>query len=185
MYLPRHDPRLVLPDLYAANGRCLGEIRFMEQYDKQYLKKSILKQEDTFRQQVHELHRLYRVQEQLMNEMNTNKKAQKDSRHPTFDLEHPTEKQDKNHMRMECQESDLDLTLATGSRRQKKKGISSCSDSGSSFSSSSTGSATTQRKGNEPSQFRISEIDMRFQHETHNQSGIKQNPWFSQCLSLS
>lgn len=135
--------------------------------------------------QVHELHRLYRVQEQLMRDMSTNKKAQKDPHHPTFDLEHPTEKQDKNLTRVECQESDLDLTLATGSRRQKKKGISSCSDSGSSFSSSSTGSATTQRKGNEPGQFRIPEIDMRFQLETHSQSGLKQNPWFSQCLSLS
>ncbi|XP_058070194.1 uncharacterized protein LOC131219201 [Magnolia sinica] len=39
------------------------------EYDKEALKKTMLKHEVTFRNQVHELHRLYRIQRDLMNEL--------------------------------------------------------------------------------------------------------------------
>lgn len=133
--------------------------------------------------QVHELHRLYQAQQRLMGEMNTNKEFQRDPHHTTFELEHPAEKQDRNFMQVESQENNLELTLATGNRRLKKKATTLCSESGSSFSSSSsTVSATMKNQSDD--QFRISEIDMRFKLETHRQSGLKHDPWFSQCLSL-
>ncbi|WOL01678.1 hypothetical protein Cni_G10395 [Canna indica] len=159
--------------------------RHMEQYDKEYLKMAILNQDATFRQQVHELHRLYQVQQLLMGDIKSNKKKkiQKDAHNKTtLNLEMPAE------------EFGLELTLATGSSRsQKKKETSSCSDSGSSsFSSPSTGSEAMKRSSIEPIQ--VPAIDARFKHamqsrfemeERTRQDGLKQNPWFSQCLSLN
>ncbi|KAG1366871.1 hypothetical protein COCNU_13G006610 [Cocos nucifera] len=43
--------------------------RYLKQYDKEYMKMAMLKQEETFRHQVHELHRLYRLQKLLMRDM--------------------------------------------------------------------------------------------------------------------
>ncbi|XP_008807402.2 uncharacterized protein LOC103719786 [Phoenix dactylifera] len=43
--------------------------RNLKQYDKECMKTAMLKQEKTFRHQVHELHRLYRVQKLLMRDM--------------------------------------------------------------------------------------------------------------------
>ncbi|KAJ0236537.1 hypothetical protein HA466_0258250 [Hirschfeldia incana] len=42
-------------------------------YEKQYMKMAILKHEETFKQHVNELHRLYQVQKILMENMQTNK----------------------------------------------------------------------------------------------------------------
>ncbi|XP_072992938.1 uncharacterized protein [Typha latifolia] len=42
--------------------------RFLKQYDRESARHTILKHEEIFRQQVHELHRIYRVQKMLMAE---------------------------------------------------------------------------------------------------------------------
>ncbi|CAL9763366.1 unnamed protein product [Musa acuminata subsp. burmannicoides] len=196
MHLPRHDPRFVLADPYAANGRPMG--RYMKQHDKEYLKMAILKQETAFRQQVHELHRLYQVQHLLMREMkNTNKKIQLDEHCRALDLELPAEqfsgKQHRNVVLETYQESDLVLTLATGSSTRRKE-TSTASDCGSSFSSSSTQSGATKQNGNRSGLFQVPEIDMRFNHDRHSgfkieeqmrQDGVKQRTWFSQCLGMN
>ncbi|CAL9058328.1 uncharacterized protein LOC135651113 [Musa acuminata AAA Group] len=165
--------------------------RYMNQYDKEYLKMAIMKQEATFRQQVHELHHLYHVQQLLMREMNNTNKT--DAHNRTPDLKLPagefSGKKDRNvSTTVEAyRESDLELTLATGSSaRGKRKETSSTSDSGSSFSSSSTQSGGTKRSSNGSGQCPVR--DMRFQHgieERMREDGIKQPPWFSRCLSLN
>ncbi|OAY64662.1 hypothetical protein ACMD2_20234 [Ananas comosus] len=43
--------------------------RFHQQYNRELVRNTILKHEEIFRQQVHELHRLYRVQKSLMAEL--------------------------------------------------------------------------------------------------------------------
>uniref|UniRef100_A0A0E0KJC4 Uncharacterized protein n=1 Tax=Oryza punctata TaxID=4537 RepID=A0A0E0KJC4_ORYPU len=47
-----------------------------EHYDKDTLKMAMLKHEETFRQQVHELHRLYRIQKLLMRDLKRELKSQ-------------------------------------------------------------------------------------------------------------
>ncbi|KAF9621233.1 hypothetical protein IFM89_016727 [Coptis chinensis] len=47
--------------------------KVLNPYDRQSMKMAILKHEETFREQVYELHRLYRVQKMLMKNMKSNK----------------------------------------------------------------------------------------------------------------
>ncbi|RWW88477.1 hypothetical protein BHE74_00002646 [Ensete ventricosum] len=176
----------------SSGRRPMG--RHMNQYDKEYLKMAIMKQEATFRQQVHELHHLYHVQQLLMREMNNNTNN-KDAHNRTPDLKLPAGEfrgeKDRNVSTTTVEadrESDLELTLATGSSaRGKRKETSSASDSGSSFSSSSTQqSGGTKRSSNGSGQCQVR--DMRFQRgieERMREDGIKQPPWFSRCLSLN
>ncbi|KAL5209140.1 hypothetical protein ABZP36_004763 [Zizania latifolia] len=48
-----------------------------EHYDKDSLKMAMLKHEETFRQQVHELHRLYRIQKLLMRDLKRELRSQR------------------------------------------------------------------------------------------------------------
>ncbi|KAG0466790.1 hypothetical protein HPP92_017747 [Vanilla planifolia] len=50
---------------YNSMGRCLDE------FNKEFIKNTMLKHEEVFKQQVHELHRLYQVQKLLMAELRT------------------------------------------------------------------------------------------------------------------
>ncbi|KAJ6794628.1 Uncharacterized protein M6B38_229880 [Iris pallida] len=52
---------------------------YLQQYDKDYMRMAMLKQEETFRHQVHELHRLYQVQKVLMNDMEAEKRQRNSS----------------------------------------------------------------------------------------------------------
>uniref|UniRef100_J3LT32 Uncharacterized protein n=1 Tax=Oryza brachyantha TaxID=4533 RepID=J3LT32_ORYBR len=47
-----------------------------QHYDKDTLKMAMLKHEETFRQQVHELHRLYRIQKLLMRDLKRELRSQ-------------------------------------------------------------------------------------------------------------
>ncbi|KAG8098273.1 hypothetical protein GUJ93_ZPchr0013g34715 [Zizania palustris] len=49
----------------------------LEHYDKDSLKMAMLKHEETFRQQVHELHRLYRIQKLLMRDLKRELRSQR------------------------------------------------------------------------------------------------------------
>ncbi|KAL6013149.1 hypothetical protein ACLOJK_003641 [Asimina triloba] len=55
----------------------------LQQYDKEYMKMAMLKHEETFKEQVFELHRLYRIQKRLMQDMQSRSpKKDTTSRHP-------------------------------------------------------------------------------------------------------
>lgn len=198
-------------------GRCI------KQYDKDYMKMAILKQEETFRQQVHELHRLYRVQKLLMNDMKAELKRQRkplntqtvldkwnSSPHShqnkrrtqkPLDLELPADNYIvKNAMQESGEESDLELTLATGSGgcRRRKKENSLTSDSAASFSSSSTESGGVKLNGASdwglfhlPADINLGsyrgERMSKFNGETDQMGDelAKRPPWLFQCLSLN
>ncbi|KAG0468844.1 hypothetical protein HPP92_018172 [Vanilla planifolia] len=122
---------------------------FLKHHDKERMKKAMLEQEDTFRQQVHELHRLYRVQRQLMKEMTTNKVKNMISKHmekaisscqPSYTdghrertkhhkmlaLELPAEDYIKYNGEVAADiehENEIELTLATGSSQRKKEEV--------------------------------------------------------------
>ncbi|KAJ6814669.1 uncharacterized protein M6B38_137665 [Iris pallida] len=165
--------------------------RYLEQYDKDYMRMAMLKQEETFKHQVTELHRLYRVQKLLMNDMKVERRRQRNScsssrtrlerwnrstdsetlassRQPGY--EHGCRDQRRNRGGLDQEEEcGLELTLATGGRSGRKKESSFASDSGASFSSSSTGRSGAGAK------FSGSEWGV-----------VKQQPpWLFHCSSLN
>ncbi|CAM0875927.1 unnamed protein product [Alopecurus aequalis] len=154
-----------------------------QQRDMQLMKTAMLKHEETFRQQVHDLHRLYRIQKQLMSDL---------ARRPSTVLL-PRQHQQGQRRRHQSRrshivgggactgrqvtppsrdsEDELELTLAVGSgggRKQRKRW-----DWESSPPSSSTDSGGTVQHHQ-----RATACDLR--------EGVmaKQPQWLLQCLSL-
>jgi len=171
--------------------------------------------------QVHELHRLYRVQKLLVNDMKAELKRQRKSsnvqtrldrwstenetescyihqnqRRPCqpLDLELPAEeyieKDTEDAVQEVEEENDLELTLATGSRRRRKNENNSfTSDSGASFSSSSTESGGVKLNGNDWGLFHVPDINITgYQSQSKSKMSeerVARPPWLFQCLSLN
>ncbi|XP_027345933.1 uncharacterized protein LOC113857878 [Abrus precatorius] len=136
--------------------------------DKEYMRMAMLKHEETFKEQVYELHRLYRIQKILMQNVearrgieiseqgwyfrnaigftqNANHRGAQEKPKMKFDLERPAEERiaesDDGVLEM-IDETEIELTLGPSSyNRRKKVETPLTSDSGHSLSSSSTGSS--------------------------------------------
>ena len=130
-----------------------------QEMDREEMKMVILGQEQTFRQQVHEMHRVYHVQKQLMREMQlaglNQAHAETKNKLEVWRDDKATDRQQLYSFSNSCthasaaEECDLELTLATGSSRShkgKQVGKSSNSDSGMAVSSTSTESDLAQFK---------------------------------------
>ncbi|KAJ8464262.1 hypothetical protein OPV22_026814 [Ensete ventricosum] len=188
--------------------------RILRKYDKECMKMMMLKHEETFRQQVHELHRLYRVQKLLMRGINTEQRSAGctqlhlgdgssnagDSFLPStsrlrrrcrvLDLELPAdeyiERGEADAMVEVEQEGDIELALTIGSGWRKRE--ETCEDSGASFSSSSTGSGELKPSGHGWELQQVEGVSFSygdgFELEALRASRLKQPPWHLQCLSL-
>ncbi|GLT46784.1 hypothetical protein SLA2020_205140 [Shorea laevis] len=207
--------------------------KLLRPYDKEYMRMAMLKHEETFKEQVYELHRLYRIQKILMKSIESNRPngyrqgswntdlrqnnlhdhLQLNSR-TRLDLECPAEEyiaeSDCNKMLEIIDESEIELTLgpATYSRR-KTPATPFTSDSGPSFSSSSTESSHV-KKTNSMTHWRTNTTteelndrelglhqgtDMTFGYQSGSKSSIdieeqlrqerlKQPTWLFQVLSI-
>lgn len=174
--------------------------RYLRQYEKEHMKMAMLKQEETFKQQVQELHRLYRVQQLLMTGMS---KAAHSVRYKP-DGERQAQGNEAGSSRSwdserkkappptVIEEGDLDLTLAIGSlveMKSTKKDTSSSVDSRTSISSSSTdsGSPDCRVLPPHPSQLGSSVVKATAVNVGQHieQEGVKQPPWLHQCLNLA
>ncbi|KAM0943302.1 hypothetical protein DsansV1_C13g0120801 [Dioscorea sansibarensis] len=82
--------------------------------NKETMKTIILKHEEMFKHQVHELHRLYRVQKMLMKELLNKESRDTRASFLGFDLEVEDSLTDE-------EESELELTLSVGCAANKKK----------------------------------------------------------------
>ncbi|CAK8562507.1 unnamed protein product [Lathyrus sativus] len=139
--------------------------------DKEYMRMAMLKHEETFKQQVYELHRLYRIQKIMMQNMeakrsvevkeqewyfrnainltqnaNHHKDTQEKRTQIKFDLERPAEEHiaesDDDEGIEIIDETEIELTLGPSRYTRSKKGETPItSDSGRSLSSSSSGSS--------------------------------------------
>ncbi|GLU13466.1 hypothetical protein SLE2022_301020 [Rubroshorea leprosula] len=143
--------------------------KLLRPYDKEYMRMAMLKHEETFKEQVSELHRLYRIQKLLMKRIESNRPngyrqgswntdlrqnnlhdhLQLNSR-TRLDLECPAEEyiaeSDCNKMLEIIEESEIQLTLGPASySRRKTPATPFTSDSGPSFSSSSTESSHVKK----------------------------------------
>ncbi|KAJ7944506.1 A-kinase anchor protein 9, putative isoform 2 [Quillaja saponaria] len=216
--------------------------KLIKPYDREYMRMAMLKQEETFKEQIYELHRLYRIQKILMNSTKSSKHIEqsherwnfengatsttatylKDARHnkaeKKFDLERPADEykaeSDDDGVLEIIDETEIELTLGPSSyyRPRKKLETPLTSDSGPSFSSSSTGfsyinrtsSRTRQRKDTRREELSGSIIGLvqlqpdstsRCQNGSQSsnvnieqqlrQERLKQQPWLFQALSLN
>ncbi|KAI3760960.1 hypothetical protein L1987_51364 [Smallanthus sonchifolius] len=171
--------------------------RFVQPYDKEYMKMAMLKHEETFKEQVYELHRLYQIQKMLMKNIqssshnyNYNHQEQKIK----TDLEQPASTKDYDHVAKTLDddqefedESELELTLAPTSfnrRRSMSNNKPESSDSILGFSSSSTGSSNTHKVeiiARENSSF----LSGNRRNNSSSDRSLKQPPWMYQVLSLN
>ncbi|CAL5326161.1 hypothetical protein CsSME_00005581 [Camellia sinensis var. sinensis] len=152
--------------------------KLLNPYDKEYMKMAMLKHEKTFKQQVYELHRLYRIQKILMTNVEHGRPNGENQERWNFmrgiSLTHMNDHQIHHHIHHKSRpgldleqpvkdeyiaetngeiaheiedESEIQLTLGPTSyyRRKKKGETPRTSDSGPSFSSSSTGSSHMKR----------------------------------------
>ncbi|XP_074590841.1 uncharacterized protein LOC141846704 [Curcuma longa] len=126
---------------------------FLDQDYKECMsvKKVMLKQEETFRHQVQELHRVYRTQKLLMRDAQPNCKFLRQTDRTSSSGKGTPEHYEEPKLDPDEESSDLELTLATGSSRSqwKKTSASYNSHSGSSFSSTSGESAGRKLKNSE------------------------------------
>ena len=147
------------------------------------MKMAILRQEQTFRQQVHELHRVYEVQKRLMKEMQAVKmspaQAREDTRpEPMLDTDRPQWHINSGEKTARFTEDfNLELTLATGGDTRKQE-MTSNSESGATVTSSTSAESESGQR------FPESNVDLRFQHESKRHDQLTQSHWLYQCLSL-
>ncbi|KAL7101485.1 hypothetical protein ACP275_08G056800 [Erythranthe tilingii] len=189
--------------------------KLLNHYDKECMKMAMLKHEETFRDQVYELHRLYQIQKLLMKEI---AKSPTSYRSTSRKLVQPPELQQFNVLESgtvaaaaaKCRvitemdghdhlmNSDLELTLGPKNYYEKKvsKGCEHAtdqSDSGPSFSSSSTGSCHVAKGRRNIRRDHLYELQKKLPGPEIMQSNNNSNqdrlnsspPWIFQALSLN
>ncbi|PSR87931.1 Gamma-zein like [Actinidia chinensis var. chinensis] len=170
-------------------------------YDKEYMKMAMLQHEETFKQQVYELHRLYRIQKILMKSIDHNRpKRQNQERWNSpnhhqihekalqgHDLEQPVgeyiqESDADGQLEIEDDEREIELTLGPSSYyRRKKVETPPSSVSGPSFSSSSTRSSHMMMRTTNSGVQSARKKSFGVEEELR----LKQNPWLFHALGLN
>lgn len=178
--------------------------RYLRQYEKEHMKMAMLKQEETFKQQVQELHRLYRVQQILMTGMSNPVPSVRykpdDERQAQGNEAGSSRSWDSEKRKAPpptvIEEGDLDLTLAIGTlvkaeMKSTKKDTSSSVDSRTSISSSSTDSGSPDCRVLPPHPSQLGSSSSTVKATAANlgqrveQEGINQPHWLHQCLNLA
>ncbi|KAE8718520.1 Class III peroxidase [Hibiscus syriacus] len=107
--------------------------KFFRLYDKESMRMEMLKHEETFKEQVYELHRLYQIQKALMKSIENSRPNGKRQ----LDPGHPANEHHGNGMLEAIDESNIELTLGPPTKKHEISTPPRTSDSGRSFSSSS------------------------------------------------
>ncbi|CAK9315265.1 unnamed protein product [Citrullus colocynthis] len=169
-----------------------------QSYSKHNMKMAMLNHEQTFRHQVYELHRLYRIQKMLMKNV-----REKNNRGKTEEEEEEEEEEEGEEIDF-IEESEIELTLGPSNysnqiggksrtrRRRRMKKLGEGSDSGMSFSASSSstnGSAHKTKHFCKDGEF-VDGSQMGFLGFLDVQDEIKlsnhhPNPWLCQVVSLN
>ncbi|KAJ4878659.1 Uncharacterized protein Rs2_43677 [Raphanus sativus] len=163
-------------------------------YEKQYMKMAILKHEETFKQQVNELHRLYEVQKILMKSMQINKGTNINSGLETFNRrfdhenDRPARRDSGGNNTKIMDESEIELTLGPSSysgelmrmnKKYKKNSLPEMMDGNlnsgrRSFSSSFTGSSNNNHDS----------LEEQVRHERLIKHQNQKQPWL-RALTLN
>ncbi|OMP01846.1 hypothetical protein COLO4_11544 [Corchorus olitorius] len=170
--------------------------KLLRPYDKEYMRMAMLKHEETFKEQVYELHRLYRIQKTLMRSIqNSHHGNMHQSSRTRLDLENPAE--DHHHQyniniaeSEMIDESEIELTLGPARYVPRKKHGTPTSDSGpSSFSNSSSTESShmnrTTKQNNMTLGYQNGSKNNIELEEQLRQERLKQPPWLFQVLSMN
>nr|GMD58602.1 uncharacterized protein LOC109189099 [Ipomoea batatas] len=185
--------------------------KILNQYEKEYMKMAMLKHEETFREQVYELHRLYRIQKILMKNIAVQKRQETQER----ELKNATtSNHDSNHKRTrqildleipaeECHnvadqggiedESELELTLGPSCYNRRRKAALEPSDSSApSFSSSTDSHGKESSREDLKWGVELKQSFLEGQNKSSNveelqfrQDRLNNPPWLFQALSLN
>ncbi|XP_015690588.1 uncharacterized protein LOC102710862 [Oryza brachyantha] len=179
--------------------------KLVRQCDMEVMKMAMLKHEETFKQQVHELHRLYRVQKQLMSDLHyrsppelTCRRRQRRKQQPrrrALNLQLPADEYvvvtdvPGEATPPSAGEDELALTLAVGGsasrrssrRRESSPFMSNCSAG--SLTTTTTSSSSTDSDGSlrQPPCPRAMAFDL---HDGTAPAPATQPPWLLKRLSL-
>ncbi|KAK3146762.1 hypothetical protein QOZ80_3BG0271560 [Eleusine coracana subsp. coracana] len=159
--------------------------KLLNHCDMELMKMAMLKHEETFRQQVHELHRLYRVQKQLMSGPSCRRQRRKHPRR-ALDLRLPADDYICGGATPPSREDDLELTLAVGGRRKRRdKGSAATTPLTSSDFSCGAGSPSSSSSSDTTgSAYQRSPVEFCLQEGTMMRQQQQQAPWLVHCLSL-
>ncbi|KAL6622511.1 hypothetical protein ACP70R_032390 [Stipagrostis hirtigluma subsp. patula] len=174
--------------------------QLVRQCDMEVMKMAMLKHEETFRQQVHELHRLYRIQRQLMSDMgraeltSTRRRRSKQPRR-ALDLQLPADEYIVSTDEDDAG-TELELTLAIGGGRStpRKNRRQERNNSGGSspFASDSSGTSLSSAEyysDDGPAMFHAAAAPPPCQRAMAFDLGEgmmrQQAPWLVQCQYLS
>ncbi|KAF5791593.1 hypothetical protein HanRHA438_Chr09g0408351 [Helianthus annuus] len=176
--------------------------KFVQPYDKECMKMALLKHEETFKEQVYELHRLYQIQKMLMKNLQSSRHNHQENisfnnyqQKNKIDLEQPATTKGHDHVtqtlvddqEIEEDECEIELTLAPTSfnrRRRSTKDKPESSDSVPSFSSSSTGSSNIN-KADRITRENSSFLSGNRRNNNTSDVSLKHPPWMYQVLSLN
>ncbi|KAJ6304764.1 hypothetical protein OIU76_002097 [Salix suchowensis] len=189
--------------------------KFLKPCDKEYMRMAMLKHEETLKEQICELHRLYRIQKIMMRNIESSRPNERNQElwrysRPSqsnlardmqqksivkLDLEWPSSEDcvaESNADRI-VEESEIQLTLGPSSYDTRKKPSPPLSsDSGTGRSSTSTGSSHLNRtkreelRGCELGLFQVPGMAMGYQNESSGvEEQVRQPPWLCQVLSLN
>ncbi|XP_019155011.1 PREDICTED: uncharacterized protein LOC109151863 [Ipomoea nil] len=171
-------------------------------YDKESMKMAMLKHEETFRYQVYELHRLYRIQKGLMKNIAEQKRqeSQKGAKKAAITNSNSSKGTaeeecigESGDLGIEDDESKLELTLGPSCyNNRRRKAAEAASDSALSFSSSSSDYSSHVRRSSsgKAAESNLGEIKSRSnappaQQFTQDQMKKTHPPWLFQFLSLN
>ncbi|CAA7404234.1 unnamed protein product [Spirodela intermedia] len=139
------------------------------QSEREFLRMAMLKHEETFREQVIELHRLYGIQKKLMRDLrDCGGKRRADPPELEVDLERQAADYSGGAAGID-QECEIELTLATGSRRWRK------------------GNDEASKERRRWGLFQSPELtssDFSGTRNTKMEDGLRPPPWLLHCLSL-
>ncbi|KAG7035180.1 hypothetical protein SDJN02_01975, partial [Cucurbita argyrosperma subsp. argyrosperma] len=163
----------------------MAKLAEQESQSKENMKNAMLKHEQTFRHQVYELHRLYRIQKLLMKNIIENR-----GKTERWEVKNEDEDEEDEKESDFIEESEVELTLGPsnysnqvgGGRRRRRK---SCFSSSS--SSSTTGSAQKSRSFYRHGEL-VGSSEMGFVGFLEDEMRLSQhhpNPWLCQPLTLN
>ncbi|KAI3785128.1 hypothetical protein L1987_44240 [Smallanthus sonchifolius] len=176
--------------------------KFVQPYDKEFMKMALLKHEETFKEQVYELHRLYQIQKMLMKNLQSSRHNHQENicfnnyqQNNKIDLEPPAITKEYDHVtqtldadqEIEEDECEIELTLAPTSfnRRRRTTNKPESSDSIASFSSSSSGSSNIKKIEKITRSENSSFLSGNRRNNGSSDISLKQPPWMYQVLSLN
>ncbi|KAK1441091.1 hypothetical protein QVD17_06929 [Tagetes erecta] len=166
--------------------------KFVQPYDKECMKMAMLKHEETFKEQVYELRRLYQIQKMLMKNIqsrrhnykenicfnnhqdNKNKTNLEETATTKYYVHVPETLNDDQEIVEDEWEIELMLAPMSFNRKRSMSNKPESSDSVAGFSSSSSGSSDMQK---------VERINRR--NNSSSDRSLKQPSWMCQALSLN